>query len=126
MFWATSATRWVAIMARSTARVASVFGWGAVAAACGLGFSTTAGLTGLVILAPKNQTPAPNPTPSATQAQSRFTNKNVPMAAGKNNMRVVPQCAWRSDRTIAGNDAHGIRWRPGQCTIGAVQYLSKT
>src|SRR5262245_45321604 len=56
----------------------------------GFGFSDCACFAGF-IRAPKNHTPAPKPTPSATQAQSRFTNKKVPMAAGNNNMVRDPQ-----------------------------------
>ena len=53
---------------------------------------------GLAIFAPKNQTPAAKPTPSATHAQSRFTSRNVPMAAGNSKHRYVlkdPVADWQ-------------------------------
>jgi hypothetical protein len=76
----------VAIAARSAARLA------ATALGFGAGFFFPVGACGgddLAIFAPKNHTPAPNPTPNATHAQAKFTNRNVLLTAGRTNMMHV-------------------------------------
>jgi hypothetical protein len=45
--------------------------------------------TGLFSFAPKSQTPAAKPMPSAMQAQSKLTTTKVPIAAGKKFMNGI-------------------------------------
>ncbi len=78
MDWAKSATRLAAIAARSAARLA-------ISAFFDAGFLAAS----LAIFAPINQTPAANPTPSATHAHSRFTSTNVPTAAGNGSIVAI-------------------------------------
>src|SRR5262245_42395652 len=78
-FLAKSVTRLAAIAARSIERSASSSDrWD-----CFLEGAAKALFDGVAIFAPTNHTPAAKPTASAMHAQSKFTNRNVPIAAGR-------------------------------------------
>src|SRR4051794_25744878 len=100
---AKSATRLAAMAARSTARFGSSAGFAGA-------FFVGDGAAGFAIFAPKNQTPAAKPTPSATHAQSKFTRTNVPMAAGRRN---IVSCLRLSSRQLniyrLGGPINGLR-----------------
>ena len=83
-FLAKSATRLAAMAARSAARFGSSAGLAG-------GFLAGGGVGRFGHFAPKNQTPAAKPTPNATHAQSKLTSRNVPMAAGRRNIVLVPR-----------------------------------